>query len=287
MYLKFYGLKEKPFSLTPDSHFLFLSRKHKEAMAHIMYGLQERKGFILLSGEIGAGKTTLCRALIKELNQNYKVALIFNPLLSPSGLLRAIVSDLGIRCKSRTRQDLIHALNQYLVEGNDVVIIIDEAQNLSLAALEQIRLLSNLETEKDKLLQLVLVGQPELKDLLLRESLKQLNQRIAVRYHIQPLDREETMFYIFHRLNIAGALAILPLGRMPKGILPKGRIKFQEDALKEIYIYSGGIPRIINILCDYSLTTGYIRESWVIDKDIVDQAIREYKGIESFGLVPA
>ena len=276
MYLKFYGLEEKPFNLTPDSHFLFLSRKHKEAMAHLIYGLQERKGFILLTGEIGAGKTTLCRALIKELNQNYKVALIFNPLLSPSGLLRAIVADLGIRCKSRTRQDLIHSLNQYLVEGNDVVIMIDEAQNLSLAALEQIRLLSNLETEKDKLLQLVLVGQPELKDLLVKESLKQLNQRIAVRYHIQPLDREETTFYIFHRLNIAGA----------GGILPKGRIKFQEDALEEIYIHSGGIPRIINILCDYSLTAGYIRESWMITRDIIEQVIREYQGMESLGMVP-
>ena len=281
MYLKFYGLEEKPFNLTPDSHFLFLSRKHKEAMAHLIYGLQERKGFILLTGEIGAGKTTLCRALIKELNQNYKVALIFNPLLSPSGLLRAIVADLGIACRSRTRQDLIHALNQYLVEGNDVVIIIDEAQNLSLAALEQIRLLSNLETEKDKLLQLVLVGQPELKDLLVKESLKQLNQRIAVRYHIQPLDREETTFYIFHRLNIAGAGGILP-----KGILPKGRIKFQEDALEEIYIHSGGIPRIINILCDYSLTAGYIRESWMITRDIIEQVIREYQGMESLGMVP-
>lgn len=270
MYLDFYGLGEKPFSLTPDSHFLFLSRKHKEAMAHMMYGLDERKGFILITGEIGAGKTTLCRALMKELDEVYKVALILNPLLSPTGLLRAIVTDLGISCRSRNRQDLIQALNRYLISGNDVVIVIDEAQNLSFTALEQIRLLSNLETEKDKLLQLVLIGQPELKELLAKESLNQLNQRIAVRYHIKPLDREETTFYIFHRLNIAGA---------------EGRIRFQEDALEEIYIHSGGVPRIINILCDYSLTVGYIQERFLITKDMVIQAIKEYQGVEASSVV--
>lgn len=270
MYLDFYGLKEQPFNLTPDSHFLFLSKKHREAMAHLKYGLQERKGFILLTGEIGAGKTTLCRALMKELDLQYKVALILNPLLSPSGLLRAIITDLGISCKSRTRQDLIHALNEYLLESNDVVILIDEAQNLSRGALEQIRLLSNLETEKEKLLQLVLVGQPELRDILAKESLKQLNQRITVRYHIHPLNLEETTFYIFHRLNVAGA---------------EGKIRFQEDALEEIYRYSHGVPRLINVLCDYSLTVGYIHEVWVITKGIVTQAIKEYQGMESLEMV--
>lgn len=270
MYLNFYGLKENPFSLTPDSHFLFMSRKHREAMAHLKYGLQECKGFILITGEIGAGKTTLCRALMKELDDKYKVALILNPLLSPTGLLRAIITDLGISCRSRARQDLIQVLNQYLIEGNEVIVLIDEAQNLSRAALEQIRLISNLETEKEKLLQLVLVGQPELRNLLARESLEQLNQRIAVRYHINPLDKEETAFYIFHRLNVAGA---------------EGRIRFKEDALEDIYMHSGGVPRIINILCDYSLTAGYVKESWVITKEMVFEAVKEYQGTESLGLV--
>lgn len=265
MYTNFYNLHEKPFSLTPDSHFLFLSSIHKEALVHLVYGLQERKGFILITGEIGAGKTTLCRALMKEMDQKYKIALVLNPLLSPTGLLKAIVLDLGIKTKSRTRQDLVHALNQFLLEGNEVAIIIDEAQNLSKQALEQIRLLGNLETEKEKLLHLILIGQPELKNVLAKESLKQLNQRIAVRYHIKPLNYEETVFYIFHRLNVAGA---------------NGKIKFHEDALKMIYEHSGGVPRIINILCDYSLAAGYVYESWTITKDMVEQAVKEYKGIE-------
>lgn len=266
MYLDFYKLKEQPFNLTPDSHFLFRSEKHKEALVHLIYGLRERKGFILITGEIGAGKTTLCRALIKDLGRYFKVALIFNPMVSPCGLLRAIVNDLDIPCKNRTKQGLIEALNKHLLEGEEVIVIIDEAQDLSPSALEQVRLLGNLETEKKKLLQLVLVGQPELKDLLAKEKLKQLNQRIAVRYHIQPLNRAETSEYIYYRLNIAGA---------------EGKIWFPPDALAEIYINSSGIPRIINIICDYCLMVGYTNESWMINKEMVNQAIREWQGINS------
>jgi len=272
MYLNFYGLTEKPFNLTPDSHFLFLSKKHKEALAHLRYGIQERKGFVLITGEIGAGKTTLCRALLKEMEKEYKIALILNPMLSPTGLLKAIVTDLNIEYKGRTRQDLIQALDRYLIKGNDVVVVIDEAQNLSKTALEQIRLLGNLETENDKLLQLILIGQPELKKHLEKESLKQLKQRIAVRYHIRPLDQDETTFYIFHRLNVSGAA---------------GKIKFKENALEKIFLYSHGVPRIINIICDYALTVGYIEESWIITNKMVERAIREYEGIESYEEVPA
>lgn len=269
MYLDFYGLKEKPFNLTPDSHFLFLSEKHKEAIAHIRYGIEEKKGFVLITGEIGAGKTTLCRAILKRMDKSYKISLVLNPLFSPAGLLKAIIIDLGINTKARTRQDMIDVLNRFLIEERDVVIVIDEAQNLSNIAFEQIRLLGNLETEKEKLLQIVLVGQPELNNILEVPHLKQLNQRIAVRFHLQPLNREETKEYIYHRLRIAG---------------DNGRIEWREDALEEIYNYTGGVPRVINTICDYSLVSGYIKESVVINKVMVEEAIKEAQGIFSEGL---
>lgn len=270
MYLDFYGLKEKPFNLTPDSHFLFLSQKHKEALAHIKYGIEEKKGFVLITGEIGSGKTTLCRALLGELDKNYKIALVLDSMVSPTGLLRAIIIDLGITTMARSRQDILYVLNRFLIEERDVVIVIDEAQNLSRLALEEIRLLGNLETEKEKLLQIVLMGQPELREKLSKENLRQLNQRISVRYHIQPFDREEAEQYIFHRLKIAGDL---------------GRIIFQEDALHEIYNYSGGVPRIINIICDYALMSGYVRETNLINKDMIEESIRESQGEFSKGVV--
>lgn len=270
MYLEFYNLRERPFSLTPDSHFLFLSEKHKETLAHIRYGIQEKKGFILVTGEIGAGKTTICRSLLKELNNQYRIALVLNSMQSPTGLLKSIIADLGITTKTRARHELIEHLNKFLLEEKNVVLVIDEAQNLNTPALEQIRLLGNLETEKEKLIQIVLVGQPELRDILEKEELEQLNQRIAVRYHIQPLTREETKQYIYHRLKIAGE---------------PGKLVFQDSALDEIYNFSGGIPRIINILSDYCLMSGYICESYVINKNIVEQAIQETQGVFPEGCV--
>ncbi len=264
MYLEFYNLKERPFNLTPDSHFLFKSQEHNEALGHLTYGLQEKKGFILITGEIGAGKTTVCRALIKRLDPNFKIALIINPMVSPCGLLRAIADDLNIECRSRTKQGIINALNNYLLEENEVIVIIDEAQDLSLAAMEQVRLLGNLETEKKKLLQLILVGQPELRKILQKEKLKQLQQRIAVRYHILPMDRSEASEYIYYRLNIAGA---------------EGRIWFQPDALEEIFAHSQGIPRLINIIADYCLMIGYLHETRVINQEMVKEAISEYQGL--------
>lgn len=264
MYLDFYGLKERPFNLTPDSHFLFLSEKHKEALAHIKYGVEEKKGFVLITGEIGSGKTTLCRALLRELDKEYRIALVLNSIVSPTGLLKSIITDLGIATKARTRQDLMDILYRFLIEERDVVVVIDEAQNLGKPALEQIRLLGNLETEKEKLIQIILVGQPELVEILARPDLRQLNQRIAVRYHIQPLCREETREYIYHRLKIAG---------------DDGRIIFQDDVLETVYNYSGGVPRIVNIVCDYCLINGYVKETRVINKNIVEEAIKETQGI--------
>lgn len=264
MYLNFYHLKEPPFNLTPDSHFFFLSAKHKEALMHIKYGLVEKKGFILITGAIGAGKTTLCRTLLREMEQRYKIALILNSMLSPAGLLKALIKDLGIITKARSRYDMMDVLYQYILEQKGVVVVIDEAQNLGISTLEQVRLLGNLETEKEKLLQIILVGQPELRDRLANERLRQLNQRIAVRYHLEPLNREETADYIYHRLGIAG---------------DSGRIQFQEEAVQAIYNYSGGVPRIINIVCDYSLVYGYVKETHIITRDIVEQAIKESQGI--------
>lgn len=265
MYLDFYGLKEKPFNLTPDSNFIFLSTQHQEALGHIRYGIEDKKGFILITGEIGAGKTTICRTLLKELDKNYRVALILNSLVSPTGLLKAIIRDLGIETKARSRQDMTDVLNKYLLEEENVIIVIDEAQNLNRPALEQIRLLGNLETEKDKLLQIVLVGQPELRRILAHQRFTQLNQRIAVRYHLQPMNREETHEYIQHRLNVAGN---------------NGKIIFEDNALQKIYNYSGGVPRLINILCDYCLITGFVYETFTIDASIAEQSIKEYDGQE-------
>lgn len=263
MYINFYGLKEKPFNLTPDSHFLFLGTHHKEALGHIRYGLSYKKGFLLISGEVGAGKTTLCRAILREMDKNHKIAFVLNTMLSPTGLLKAIMKDLGIKTKVRSRHDMMAALNEYILTERNVVIVIDEAQNLGISTLEQVRLLGNIETEKEKLLQIVLVGQPELKKRLSDPRLRQLNQRISIRYHLEPLNREEVTQYIYYRLKIAGS---------------EDRIRFHEDALSKIYNYSGGIPRLINIICDYCLMCGYINESYLINEDMVEESIINFQG---------
>ncbi|HOJ33696.1 MAG TPA: AAA family ATPase [Candidatus Hydrogenedentes bacterium] len=267
MYEAFFGLKEKPFNLTPDPRFLFLSEKHKEAFAHLLFGIKNRTGFVMVSGEIGTGKTTICRTLLSRLDPNTEVAFIFNPCLSPLELLRKINEDFGIETRGETIKDLIDELNQYLLdkfaEGKNCVLVIDEAQNLSPSVLEQIRLLSNLETETQKLLQIVLIGQPELMDNLNLPELRQLNQRITARYHLKALDRSETLQYIAYRLRVAGG---------------RNRVWFTPRAIKAIYRASGGVPRVINAICDRALLIGYTLESRDITAAHVRQAIREIKG---------
>ena len=268
MYLKFYKLTEKPFSVTADPNFLYLSKKHKEAISHMQYGIQERMGFLEITGEIGAGKTTVCKALMNQMDQHTKTAFILNGNLSEIQLLQAIIEDLGIQVKTKNKITMLNELNKFLLEQlrhrNNVVLIIDEAQNLKPGLLEQVRLLSNLETEKEKLLQIILVGQPELKEKLASPELKQLRQRIAIRYHISPLSTHEVECYISHRLKVAGC--------------NNGNI-FQKDALEEIFKFSGGIPRLINILCDKSLLAGYASDKKTIDSYIVKKCAKEIEGV--------
>lgn len=267
MYCDFYGFREKPFSITPDPKFLFLGATHKEAFAHLVYGIRERGGFITITGEIGTGKTTLCRALLSHLDRDTLVAFILNPTLSAIELLKSINEDFGIPSTGQTRKDLIDELNRFLLEkrreGKNTVLIIDEAQNLEPEVLEHIRLLSNLETDTEKLLQIILIGQPEFRSILAKPALQQLNQRVTVRYHLQPLSREETAAYIQHRLSVASA---------------EEKVRFSPKALKKIYTYSGGIPRLINVLCDRCLLAGYSLGRREIDASMVKRAHREVAG---------
>ncbi len=264
MYCKFYGLNEKPFNVTSDPTFFFSSRKHEEALSHLFYGVTQRKGIIVITGEIGTGKTTLCRFFLDRVKENTKTAFIFNAHVSESQLLEAIMRDFGIKIKDKARLSFIWEFNNFLLKeaqaGNNVVLIIDEAQNLKPDQLEQIRLLSNLETEKDKLIQIVLVGQPELNQRLELHELRQLRQRVIVRYHVTPLDKEEIKNYIKHRLSVAGS---------------PNRISFTDEALREITEFSGGIPRLINIICDRALLAGFVQESDKIDLDIIKKCIEE------------
>jgi general secretion pathway protein A len=264
MYCQFYGLKERPFNVTSDPAFFYLSKKHKEALAHLMYGVSQRKGIIVLTGEIGTGKTTLCRFLLNQLNRNTKTAFILNPYFSETQLLEAILNDFGIVAKYASKLKLISELNRFLLSesesGSNLVLIIDEAQNLRPHALEQIRLLSNLETEKDKLLQIVLVGQPELNRRLNLYDLRQLRQRVMVRFHITPLEQDEIKGYINHRLNIAGA---------------NNKIEFSDETIGHIYNFSCGTPRLINMVCDRALLVGFVTETRVIDSGIIKRALEE------------
>lgn len=268
MYREFFGLKENPFNVTSDPHFLYLSQKHKAALASLVYGINERKGFIEITGDIGTGKTTLCRALLNELDARTKTAFILNPRLPEAQFIRAVVEDFGLMPQKNTKIDMIRALNQFLIDqlanNYNVVLIIDEAQNLKKSLLEEVRLLSNLETAKDKLFQIVLVGQPELKDKLASPSLAQLKQRIAIRYHIRPLDREDVGNYISHRLTVAGN---------------NGNVIFNDDAIDEVYNYSSGVPRLINILCDRALLLGYVNEIHSLEANIIKRAAAEIEGL--------
>jgi len=270
MYEEFYGLSAPPFSITPDPRYLFFSRRHREAYEHMLFGIRERKGFIQITGEVGAGKSTLCRALLAEIGDSCATALILNPVMSSLQLLRAILHELGLDDRGNDRLRLLQNLNEFLLarvhEGRDVVLIIDEAQDLTPAVLEEIRLLSNLETDDRKLLQIVLLGQPELRDTLDRAALRQLRQRITVRYHLKPIDRQETEAYIQHRLAIAGA---------------NGRPTFSRPAIRAIHLYSHGVPRLINAVCDKTLLVGYIEDRDHLTLRHVWRAVRDLAGRSS------
>ena len=264
MYERFFGFEEPPFRLTPDPRYLFLSDKHKEALGHLVYGLEEGAGFVAITGEIGAGKTTLLRSFLADPPKTARYAYILNPVLSGVELLEEINHEFGLNEKG-TQRELLAALNEFLLaqkaEGHQVVLIIDEAQALGGAILEQVRMLSNFETETAKLLQIVLVGQPELRDLLARADLEQLEQRIIVRWHLGPLNREETSRYIRHRLATASG------GRARK--------VFTDAALRRVFSYTGGVPRRINVVCHRALLIAYARDSTSIGRSTVARAIEE------------
>ena len=269
MYTSYFGFKESPFNLTPDPRYLFLSPHHREALDHLLYGINERKGFIAITGGIGTGKTTLCRALLGQLDKSTKSALIFNSFINEKELLEIINQEFGIHQDTgvQTKKKYIDKLNQFLLKtfsgGGNAVLLIDEAQNLSHTVLEQIRMLSNLETEKEKLIQIVLVGQSELKELLASSSLKQLNERIMVRYELRPLAHMDVQGYVEHRLVVAGG---------------RGNLRFTKGAFKAIYRYSQGNPRRINAVCDRALLIAYAREKYTISKGMVGSAIEEIHG---------
>ncbi len=267
MYQDFYGLTEAPFDITPNPRFLFYSAKHREAFNHLLYGIRERKGFVQLTGEVGAGKTTLCRAAMEQLDQHYTTALILNPVMSAEELMRAIGFEYGLPVSGLDKLTTLAVINNFLLhqveQGKDTVLIIDEAQDLTDELLEQVRLLSNLETDNRKLLQIVLMGQPELRDRLNNPKLRQLRQRITVRFHLPPLSTEEMGQYIRHRLKTSGA---------------NGLPYFTKPALWRVQRYSGGIPRLINAVCDKALLAGFVRQTGKINFGIVGQAIRELEG---------
>lgn len=267
MYLEYYGLKEPPFSITPNPRYLFFSAKHREALNHLLYGIRERKGFVQLTGEVGAGKTTLCRALLAQLGKNYSTALILNPILDGEQLIKAIAMEFGLAVKGLDHLETMATINLFLLaqaeQGRDCVLIIDEAQNLTTELLEQIRLLSNLETDDHKLLQIVLMGQPELRDRLNHPSLSQLRQRITVRYHLSPLRHFELGQYVRHRLEVSGA---------------KGPPFFTLPALWRIFAYTKGIPRLVNAVCDKCLLAGFVQQTERIGYWLVSRAVRELEG---------
>ncbi|MBX3698108.1 MAG: AAA family ATPase [Dokdonella sp.] len=267
MYLEYYGLREAPFSITPDPRYVFLSERHRDALAHLLYGVGKggSGGFVQLTGEVGTGKTTLSRLLLEQLPENTQVALLLNPKLSPVEMIETVCEELklDITGKRGSLKGLTDTLNTYLLDayaqGLRVVLIVDEAQNLSLDALEQIRLLTNLETPTQKLLQIILLGQPELRDMLARPELRQLAQRITARYHLTPLDAAETEAYVKHRMAVAGCQ----------------HIPFSRLGLRALYQRSTGIPRLINVIADRALMAGYAREQQSIGERLVDRSADE------------
>ncbi len=263
MYEKFYGFKENPFRMTPDSKFFYPSAKHTEALSSLLYTIQQRKGFVVITGEIGAGKTTVCQALIRKLDLNTRIARIFNTHLTSRELLIAILEDLEVTYKPGTKGRLLSQLYDYLIHqafsGTNVVILIDEAQNLTPTVLEEVRMLSNLETEKEKLIQIVLVGQPQLKTKLQLPKLEQLRQRVVLHYHLEPLNVQETKEYVRHRLSIVGGKPEL----------------FEEEALDRVYAFSRGVPRLVNLICDSALLSGFLYNALTVTRKILDEVIQE------------
>ncbi len=272
MYADYFGLKQPPFSIAPDPHYLFMSERHREALAHLLYGLGSGGGFVLLTGEIGAGKTTVCRCFLEQIPKRCNVAYIFNPKLTVVELMRSVCDEFLVPYPERepgtaTVTDYLDPLNAFLLRthgvGQNNVLIIDEAQNLSADVLEQLRLMTNLETHERKLLQIILIGQPELRDMVAHPGLQQLAQRVIARFHLEALTEPETAQYIRHRLAVAGMT---------------GPIPFLGDTLQRIHRLCRGVPRRINLLCDRALLGAYAAGKVVIDRHIVDKAAREVFG---------
>lgn len=276
MYNNFYGFHEAPFNMTPNPRFFFSSAKHAEALDSLVYAISERKGFVVITGEIGSGKTTVCRALLNRLNAKTEVALITNTHLSGKDLLETVLEDLEIEYKPGSKSKLLSRLNSYLIEqlrkDSNVVLLIDEAQNLTPSVLEEVRMLSNLETETEKLIQIVLMGQPELKKKLALSRLEQLRQRITVFFHLSPLTSSETKEYILHRVKVASN---------------SDRQYFSEGAIYLVYKFSKGVPRLINQICDSALLSGYIAETKIIDEKIMSEVINESPFEQIGSSVPA
>ncbi|MBW3628442.1 MAG: AAA family ATPase [Gemmatimonadetes bacterium] len=269
MYEAFYGLAEKPFSLTPNPRYVFYSEHYRAALDHLLYGLNEREGFMLLTGMVGTGKTTLCRELLENLDpQHYRTALIFNPFLNGTEMLQALLTEFGCSYPAgASKKELLDRLNRFLlsqlIDGKTCVAIFDEAQHLSAEFLEQIRVLSNLETDREKLLQILLVGQPELRERIQQPSLAQLDQRVSLRCTLRDLNRQETERYVYHRLNVAGA---------------QGRILFTDGAISKIHQESRGVPRLISLISDRTLLAGYVAQTMKLAPKQVRQGLASLRG---------
>jgi len=275
MYESFFNLNENPFGTTPDPRFLYKSKAHREALAYLAYGVFRKKGFLALSGEVGIGKTTIIRAFIQTFHPCLEVAFILNTRVSFTELLHMLLVDMGVEFKNDTKVGMLTSLNDFLIDryarNQNPLLIIDEAQNLTPDVLEELRMLSNLETDEQKLMQIVLVGQPELMQILMRDDLRQLRQRIPGVFQMQFLTRDEVFSYIRYRLGVAG--------------LRNGQLMFSDPAVDAIYKFSSGIPRLINVLCDRVLLRGYLQKTHVVESDLVEASIQElsYQEGDSWG----